>query len=112
MSTKQKVQKVVFRDAVDDDEGPPQDLVGFIKWFQDKLDGIPEEHRAETKAVLGVQSAFYGEYVPHIEITYLLDETDEQFNSRLKREEHQKQVRVHQEMRTLAALLAKYGKPT
>lgn len=92
MSTKQKVEHVVFRGSADSGDGwPPEDPAGFMAWFQDKINDIPEEHRADTKIELGILSGYYGEATPEIEITYLADETDDQLGSRLKREAAQRE---------------------
>ena len=110
MGKKQQVQETVFNGSRDEGEGwPPEDPAGFSAWFQERIERIPPEHRAKAKIEISSQGGYYGEHTGCIEITYLREETDEQFAARLKREEEQRQQLVAQEKRMLVALLAKHG---
>ncbi len=109
MSKKQMVQETVFNGESFCDEWPPEDPKGFMAWFQAQINKIPPEHRDKAVIEIGTQSGYYGDSSANIEITYLRPETDEQFASRLQREERDRQAAVGHEKRVLAALLAKYG---
>lgn len=116
MSKKQLVQETVHNGGEYDDNGwPPKDPAGFMAWFQERIDRIPAEHRQNAKIDFSSEGGYYGEHSPHIEITYLRPETDDQFSSRAQREAQQAEIdarrKEQQERATLAALQAKYGKP-
>ena len=94
------------------DGWPPEDPAGFLAWFQERIERIPPEHRATATIEIGTQSGYYGDSSASLEITYKREETDEQFAARLARESQALRQREAQERHTLAALQAKYGKPS
>jgi hypothetical protein len=114
MSKRQMVQETVHNGSDYDSNGwPPEDPDGFIRWFLDRIERIPVEHRKNAMIRFSTESGYYGDSSPHIEITYLRPETDGQFASRLKREaseaEFQARSKEQHERKLLAALQAKYG---
>jgi hypothetical protein len=116
MSKKQMVQETVHNGGkYDNNDWPPVDPAGFMAWFQERIDRIPVECRQSAKIEFSSEGEYYGSHSPHIEITYLRPETDEQFASRVQREAQQAEFdarrKEQQERATLAALQAKYGKP-
>lgn len=116
MSKKQMVQETVHDGGEYDSNGwPPEDPARFMAWFQERIDRIPAEHRQNAKIEFSSEGDYCGGHSPHIEITYLRPETDDQFASRVQREAQQAEFdarrKEHHERATLAALQAKYGKP-
>jgi len=114
--TKKMVQETVHNGGPYDGNGwPPEEPAGFMAWFQERIDSIPPEFRPQAKIEFASEGGYYGDHSPHIEITYLRPETDEQYASRLQREAHEARARAqmqeHQERAALAALLKKYGPP-
>jgi GGDEF domain-containing protein len=114
--TKKMVQETVYNGGPYDSNGwPPEDPAGFMAWFQDRINQIPEEHRAKATIEFSSEGGYYGEHSAHIEITYMRPETDEQYQSRLRREadeaRQKARLRESQERVALAQLLAKYGPP-
>lgn len=94
------------------DDWPPEDLVGFIAWFQDKLDMIPTQHRHTASVYLEV-GLIFGEPKIDLSIYYDSPETQEEKDSRLKRDierqkERQKQIEAN-ERREYDRLKAKFG---
>ena len=113
MSKKQMVQETVFNGSQYEGDGwPPEDPAGFMAWFQEQIERIPDEHRATAKIEIGIQSCYYGDSSASLEITYQREETDEQFAARLAREEKAIRRGEDYERRTLAELQAKYGNPS
>lgn len=116
MSKKQMVQETVHNGGEYGGNGwPPEDPAGFMAWFQDRIDRIPAEHRQGAKIEFSSEGGYYGDHTPHIEITYMRPETDEQFASRVQRETQLAEFRARhkeqQERLLFAELQAKYGKP-
>jgi hypothetical protein len=94
-----------------DGEWPPEDAAGFMAWFQKRLDDVPPEHRATARIDLDSTSRYDSSYAT-IEFSYTRMETDEEEAEREQQAAAQAERHRAQELRTLAALQAKYGKPT
>jgi hypothetical protein len=112
MDKRQQVQEIIFYGSKFGGDGwPPEDPAGFMAWFQECIDRIPRAHRATARIEIGAQSEYYGESAANIEITYMRDETDDQFSARLQRDKAHQQRKIAEEKRMLSALLAKHGAP-
>ena len=102
---------VVFAQGQDDGEWPPTDATEFVAWFAEKIGEIPREYAASTQIEIDIQG-HYDDCYAYIKIYYDRPETDTEMAAReaeeLRREEAQKALKA-QELRTLAALKAKYG---
>jgi hypothetical protein len=94
-----------------DGEWPPKDAAGFMAWFQERLDDVPPEHRATARIELDTTRSYEDSYAA-IEISYTRMETDEEEAEREQAAAAKADLIRAQELRTLAALQAKYGKPT
>ena len=89
---------------------PPTDAPGFFAWVQAKLDDVPEACRSSFRVEVDSTSRYDDTYAT-IELSYVRQETDEE---EAQREQHAAANAERQrgnELRTLAALQAKYGKP-
>lgn len=111
MPKKQKVQVTVFNGAEYGQENgwPPKDPTGFLVWFQERFASIPPECVKEARVEIGSQGEYYDEHSPTIEITYLRNETDDQFVSRLQRAKEQKALKEFHERQQYEALAKKYA---
>lgn len=59
MSDKKIVQETIFNGSQYESDGwPPEDPVGFMAWFQARIERIPIEHRAEAKIEISTQSGY------------------------------------------------------
>ena len=94
-----------------DSEWPPTDAAGFMAWFQRRLDEVPPERRATALIELDSTIRYDSSYAT-IEISYTRMETDEEEAEREQQAAAQAERRRAQELRKLAKLQAKYGKPT
>ena len=101
MDKRRMVQETVFNGGEHERDGwPSEDAIGFLAWFQERIDRIPAEHQMTAKISLESQGGYYGEHHAHIEITYQRPETDEQFAARLAREERERAYKaIEQERR-------------
>ena len=94
-----------------DDEWPPEDAAGFMAWFHKRLDDVPPEHRATARIEIYSEEN-YGSSKATIEFSYTRPETDEEEAERKREAAARAESHRAQELRTLAELQAKYGKPT
>ncbi len=101
---------VVFDKEQYDGEWPPTDAAGALAWFAAKVAEVPAEFRHTAKIEIeGVTS--YDSGYARILITYRRAETAEEVSARKQQEDAEVDRLRAQELRTLAALQAKYGKP-
>lgn len=82
---------------------PPDDLVGFVAWFQGKLQTVPEQYRSAVHIGLDVGLSIY----------YDRPETGDEMAARLesereRREHRQEQIEAN-ERREYERLKAKFG---
>lgn len=97
--SKTMVQETVHNGGeYDGSSWPPEDPDGFMAWFQECIDRIPVEHRQSAKIEVSAEGV-YGGHSPHIEITYMRPETDEQFTSRVQRETRRADARKREQDR-------------
>lgn len=68
-----------------DRDWPPDDLVGFIAWFQGKLDEIPEQFRGAARVDLSTDYE-EGDCYVDLSIYYDRPETEEEIDARQKKE--------------------------
>ena len=93
-----------------DGDWPPNDAAGFLAWVQAKIDDVPQEHRNTLRIELDSTSRYDSAYAT-IEFSYERPETDEEEAEREGRFAAQQERRRAEELRILAELQAKYGKP-
>lgn len=91
-------------------EWPPEGAAEFMAWFQKRLDDVPPEHRATARIELDSAIRYDSSYVT-IEFSYTRMETGQEEAEREQQAAAQAERRRAQELRTLAELQAKYGKP-
>lgn len=89
---------------------PPESLTEHIAWLAEKLESVPAECRHVAKIVIDSMSGYEGEHYGHIVISYERTETDDEEAAREAEEAARRERQRAQELRTLAALQAKYGK--
>ncbi len=100
---------VVFKQEQYDGEWPSTDATECVAWFAGKLAEIPEEYRAGAKIEIDSRSGYEDSSYACIEIYYDRPETDDEMTAREAEERRRKEAQTAQELRTLAALKAKYG---
>lgn len=93
-----------------DGDWPPTDALGFFAWVQAKLDDVPEAYRSTFRIEVDNTSRYDSAYAT-IEFSYVRPETDDEEAERERQAAAQQERRRAQELRTLAELQAKYGKP-
>ena len=115
MSAKKQTLVTVY-----DSEGPysqyaesgprPDDVVGFADWLGRQIALIPEEHRKEASIKITASEGYErGDYDIRFVIEYSRLETDGEAEARADRERALLNLKVFEEKRLLAGLLAKYG---
>lgn len=92
-----------------DGDWPPTDATKFVAWFAEKLAEIPEGYRATGKIEIESVSGYEDSHYARIEICYNRPETDDEMATREAEEQLRQEAKKAQELRTLAALKAKYG---
>ena len=90
-----------------DSEWPPEDAAGLMAWFQERINEVPLEHQETLRIELGSDNN-----CTTIEIIYARMETDEEEAAREQYVAEEAERRRVKELRTLAELQAKYGKPS
>jgi hypothetical protein len=105
-------QQKTIRKTVEqyDADWPPEDAAGALAWFQQKLDCVPSEFRTTARIQIDSEES-YGSSKATIEISYTRPETDEEEAQRKQQAAAKADRQRADELRTLAALQAKYGKP-
>ena len=104
---KKQIDVTVFDEEQYADGWPPEDANEFIAWLVEKINSIPEEHRATAKIEIDTTSS-YGDTYANLAIKYNRPETDEEEE---RREGQEKGIRENQkarELRQLETLKAKY----
>ncbi len=103
---RRQIKEVVYANKGDFIEFP-ENLDEFLKWWTNKFDLIPEEHRANAQ-VECTSGTFYECLHLEIEIYYTRPETDEEIRLRLHEESLNLEAIRLQELQKLAELKAKY----
>ena len=93
-----------------DGDWPPTDAPGFFAWLQAKLDDVPEAYRSTFRIEVDSTSRYDSTYAT-IEFGYVRPETDQEEAEREGQVAAQQERRRAQELRTLAELQKKYGRP-
>lgn len=91
-----------------DAEFPPEDATECVAWFTKVLSDIPEQYRSIAKIRIGSETS-YDWHKPVIKVSYTRPETDEEEAERESAERASLAAQREAELRTLAALQAKYG---
>lgn len=99
----------VFDKEQYDSGWPPTDATECVAWFAVKLAEIPAEYRAGAKIYIDSRSSYEDSSYARIEIYYDRPETDDEMAAREAEERRRQEAQKAQEIRTLAALKAKYG---
>lgn len=99
----------VFDKEQYDGEWPPTDMTECVAWFAGKLETIPSEYRATAKVEIESVSVYEDSHYARIEIYYDRPENDGEMAAREAEERCRQEAQKEQELRTLAALKAKYG---
>lgn len=107
---KKQTRVTVFDKEQYDGEWPPEDAAECVAWFADKLEAIPPEHRATAKIEIDSAGGYEGSHYGHIAIYYYRLETDDEMADREADERRRQERQTAQELQTLAALQAKYGR--
>ena len=105
-----KINVEVFKGELYDGDWPPEDAAGYLKWFKDKLDSIPEEHRGSANIELDSQSGYEGCHYASIEITYERPETEHEINARELSNNARIESIKARELKQLEDLKLKYNK--
>ena len=87
---------------------PPNDLKGFLAWFESKLADIPEQFRDAASIGIGSTTNYDSSYAT-IEIRYVRPETDEEEAERERQAAALEEFIRAADLQTLAELQAKYG---
>ena len=93
-----------------DREWPPEDAAGFLAWFQKLLDEVPPDRRATALIEISSIDNYADSSCATIEFSYTRIETDNEEAARIGMAEASAKRLRAEELRTLAALQAKYGK--
>lgn len=104
-----QMRVVVFDKEEYDGEWPPTDATECVAWFVGKLDMIPKEYRGAAKIEFDSVGGYEGSHYAHIDISYVRPETDNETKAREAEEQRLQEAQKAHELRTLAALKAKYG---
>ena len=97
------------KEQYDGGEWPPTDATECVAWFSGKLEAIPAEYRATAKVEIESVASYEDSHYAHIVIYYDRPETDDEMAAREAEELRHQEAQKAQELRTLAALKAKYG---
>ena len=89
-----------------DGDWPPKDAAGALAWFWAKLADVPTAFLSTARIEIGSEEGY-----TTIEISYVRPETNEEEAEREQQAAALADCRRANELRTLAALQAKYGKP-
>ena len=107
-----QIRVVVYdKDEYTTEDWPPADAVGFICWFQNKLESVPKEFRDDVKIILHAHAS-HDDYVDaeiNIEIYYYRAETPEEILEQQAKEHALQKQKEIAERAALAKLKAKYG---
>ncbi len=101
------MKKVMVFDS-DKQSGPPETLGNFREWLDEIIDSIPEEHQAGAHIVIESRPC-YDSAEHSLEIWYMRPKTEQEKQEDASKELAMQERRKADELRTLAALQAKYG---
>ena len=101
---------VVFDEEKYDGEWPPTSAPECVAWFTKKLETIPLEYTATATVEIDSVDRYEGTSYAHIVISYNRPETDDEVADREKEELRRQEAQKALELRSLAALKAKYEK--
>ena len=105
-----KQQKTISKKVNQDDgDWPPEDAAGAVAWFQAKIFDVPAEFRSGARIDIDSEES-YGSSEATIEFSYARPETDDEEVQREQQAATRAELRRADELRTLAALQAKYGR--
>lgn len=86
---------------------PPDNLMGFIEWFQSKLDSVPAEYKGSV--IIDMEtSQEYDICKVDLSIYYFRPETDEEIEARTKRERTNAETIRNRELKEYERLKAKF----
>lgn len=103
---KKIIDVTVFKSTTlysDNENWPPENLLEFQQWLDDKIKSIPVEYR--SAATIEIE---YEEYYSEITIAYKREETDHEEHIREKEEREDQEKIERRERKILAVLKAKY----
>lgn len=106
---RKQTRVTVFDKEQYDGEWPPTDATECVAWFAGKLETIPPEYRATAKVEIESVASYEDSHYARIVIRYDRPETDDEMEDREAEELRRQEAQKAQELRTLAALKAKYG---
>lgn len=106
---RKQMRVTVFDKDRDEGEWPPTDATECVAWFAGKLEAIPPEYRATARVGIESVPSYEDSHYVRIVICYVRPETDDEIAEREAEESRRKEAQKAQELRTLAALKAKYG---
>ena len=101
-------QVIVFDKEQYEGDWPPNDATEYVAWFAAKIEAIPAEYRDTAKIKLESVNSYEDSHDVHLEIYYHRPETDDEMAYRGVEERRREEQQNAQELRTLAALKAKY----
>ena len=102
------MKRIIVRDSDRRGEYPPEKLADFMAWLTLAVSEIPEEFLAS--AMFTVESSPCYDSAEHsIEISYKRPFNEEEIQHKKDKEEQILRNRRDEELKTLAALQAKYG---
>jgi hypothetical protein len=91
---------------------PPREIDGFIRWFIDTLEKVPEKYRSVVHVSIDAEMVDIADEVetpyPTLEIYYWRPETDAEEKFRISQEALETEEAFKQELRTLELLMRKY----
>jgi hypothetical protein len=88
---------------------PPEDPAGFLAWWQDWIEQIPEEYRLRACIKIDSQGGYDGEHHACLEISYERPETGEKRLDRLHRARSEEMARGARDRAQYEALRRKFG---
>ena len=86
-----------------------ENALEFIKWFQDKLEEVPEEYHSRTRIQIEGHDWYDGGNDVSIEISYEREETIEERKARRDKEQEKKKAIEESEKAKFLELKKKYG---
>lgn len=105
---RKQTRVTIFDKEQYDGEWPPTDATECVAWFAGKLDAIPAEYRETAKVEIESVASYEDSHYARIVIHYYRPETDDEMASREAQELGCQEAQKARELRTLAALKAKY----
>jgi len=105
---KKEIIVTVFCEDEYNKDWPPENAVGFVEWFAQKLEQVPVEYRSKATIALDSVGSYEDSHYVNIGISYSRPETDKEEQNRLAYENNKMLRLKENELRTLAELKAKY----